>query len=215
MPVPVRRVAAADSAVPSRWRWAADGVVGCGVVVAGSGEGPRRAPGRDPGEAGSRAGVRVIGGGGGGPATARARSRTTAAAAAARAAARAMRVICQPGMPTVITRTVPPGAAGTGPYAPPGSGIRMVAAEAAGTAAAQASTPPVTAARTAAIRRSRAGAQPDYPAGRGYEHDRLLLSRFWPGVPASPAGSPPGRWRGSGLITPFCAAAAAGVGLPT
>src|SRR5690348_6911804 len=83
----------------------------------------------------------------------RTRSRKTAAVAAARAAATAMRVICQPGMPpAVITRTA---GAAAGPYGPsPGTG--MIEAEAAGTAAAQASRTPVTAARAAVIRRSRA-----------------------------------------------------------
>jgi hypothetical protein len=62
--------------------------------------------------------------------------------ATTRAVATAMRVICQPGMPpAVITWTgAVGGVAGTGPAAPPGSGIRMVAADAAGTAA-QASRP--------------------------------------------------------------------------
>src|SRR5690348_3744922 len=85
---------------------------------------------------------------------ARARSREMAAVAAASAAARAMRVICQPGMPpAVITWTVPPFAAGAGPYGPsPGTG--MIAAEAAGTAAAQASTAAAATDRTVMIRRS-------------------------------------------------------------
>jgi len=103
-------------------------------------------------------GWRVSSGGGGPAAGPGARSRTTAAVAAARAAATAIRVICQPGMPpAAITGTAPAGAAGTGPYGPsPGTGL--IAAEAAGTAAAQAGTPPVTAARAAVIRRSHAPA---------------------------------------------------------
>jgi heme-degrading monooxygenase HmoA len=84
---------------------------------------------------------------------ARVRSSRTAVVALVRAAAIAMRVICQPGMPpAVISWAVPPGVAG--PQAVPGHGTGMVAAEAAGTAA-QASTPPVTAARAAMKRRNR------------------------------------------------------------
>jgi hypothetical protein len=81
---------------------------------------------------------------------AHARSRITAAVAATRAAARAITVICQPGMPPMQTS-----GAAAGPYGP-STGIGMIAAEAAGTIAVQASRPPVAAATAAMIRRRRA-----------------------------------------------------------
>jgi hypothetical protein len=107
----------------------------------------------------------------------RARSSSTAAVAAARAAAIAMRVICQPGIPpvTIVRTGAVEDMAAPRPYPPSESGIGMIAAEAAGTAAAQSSTPTAMAARTAVTGAPRVGAQPGRPAGSGCEHSRLLL----------------------------------------
>src|SRR5690348_4001343 len=124
-----------------------------------------------------------------------------------------MRVICQPGMPpAAITRTA---GAGTGPYGPsPGTG--MTEAEAAGTAAAHASTPPAATARAAVIRRSRAAAC-RYLRGRE-EYADMFGSRCSDRAGRSGPERqdlPGGRGPGSGRITPIPRAAAAGVGVPT
>src|ERR1700727_3334051 len=89
----------------------------------------------------------------------RARESSTAAVAASRAAPSAIKVICQPGMPPVVTtRTVVAGTRATrvDTYPAPGSG--SILAKAAGTMATEASRPLVTAARMAAKRRRRAPA---------------------------------------------------------
>jgi hypothetical protein len=70
--------------------------------------------------------------------------------AATKAAARAITVICQPGMPPALTS-----GAVAGLYGPSGV-IGMIAAEAAGTTTIQASRPPAAAAMAAMIRRGRA-----------------------------------------------------------
>jgi hypothetical protein len=87
------------------------------------------------------------------------RSRNTAAAAAARAAPAAIRATCQAAMPPVlITWTVAgAGAMGRMPPSPYGTGLANAAVAA---AAAEASRPEMTAARTAASRPRRAPACP-------------------------------------------------------
>src|SRR5689334_6943374 len=130
--------------------------------------------------------------------------------AAARAAAAAIRMICQPGIPpAVITWTGADGAAGTGPYGP-SPGIGMTEADAAGTAAAQASTPPATTARAAVIRRSRVVVRGWVPRRDRYVNMMGSCSDL-AGYPGRYRQVLPAGWgRGSGRVTPFRAAASPG-----
>ena len=137
------------------------------------------------------------------------RSRRTAAAAATTAAPAAISAICQPAMPPAVITCTPVCGGGTraGPYGPPGPGI-TIPAQAAGMTAADASTAPVSAARTAAASRG--------PAGNRMGTWSAPAVRMGPGAPAVTAGSRgragarqrpdypfPGRRGGRGRTTPL------------
>ena len=104
----------------------------------------------------SGTGQRVSSGDGGPAAGPDAVPGSMVAVAVTRAAATAMRVICRPGHAADRDPRAGESAKwqGPGPYALPGSGIVMIAADAAGTVA-QASRAPVTAVRAAIVRRRR------------------------------------------------------------